>query len=150
MANRQKSKTPVVLLSCGMGIVSALLHWIFPTRWSFLEKPPEYAAAAAAAALGVAALLLLFFGYLVPQIRQKEGFCGNQPFLMPALVWSVFGLLVGAVVTVVKLITAISYDYVPVQTDGAEYGFSVLILVNVPVLCCFAVLYLLEQKRPNN
>ena len=150
MAKRQSSETPAVFLSCGMGVVAALLHWIVPTRLLLGSNPPEYAVAAVAAALSLGALALLVFGFLVPQIRAKQGLSGHLPFLMPALVWSVFGLFVGACATVVKLMQAISYGFVPVQTEGADWSFSVLTLINVPVLCCFLVLYLLDQKQPND
>ena len=52
MANRSKPKTFIVPLCCAMGIVSALLHWIVPTRL-LLGNPAEYAIAAVAAVLGV-------------------------------------------------------------------------------------------------
>ena len=147
MKQKRLPQTAVVLLSCFFGIVSALLHWLIPTRFLLGSNPPEYAVAAVAAALGVAAFGLLFFGFVVPQIRAKEGLGGEGTFYMPALFWSVFGLLIGALATVVKLIQSISFGFVPVQTEGAALAFSILTLINVPVLCCFAVLFLLERRN---
>ena len=148
MAKRQSSKTLIVVLSCVMGILAALLHWIVPTRL-LLGNPAEYAIAAVAAVLGVAAFGLFLFGFLLPNLRAKRGLCGDLPFTMPAIVWSTLGLFVGAAATVSKLIRAIDYGFVPVQTEGAEWSFSVLTLINVPVLCCLCALYLLEQKQTN-
>jgi hypothetical protein len=148
MANRSKPKTFIVPLCCAMGIVSALLHWIVPTRL-LLGNPAEYAIAAVAAVLGVAAFGLFLFGFLLPNLRANRGLCSGQPFTMPAIVWSTLGLFVGAAATVSKLIRAIDYGFVPVQTEGAEWSFSVLTLINVPVLCCLCALYLLEQKQTN-
>ena len=133
-----------------MGVVAALLHWIVPTRLLLGSNPPEYAVAAVAAALSLGALGLFVFGFLVPRLRAKQGLCGRLPFFMPALVWSAIGLFVAACATLAKLLQAISYGFVPVQTEGAAWSFSVLTLLNVPVLCCFLVLYLLDKKQPND
>ncbi len=146
MKQKRLPQTPVVLLSCGMGIVSAVLHRLVPNRL-LLGNPAEFACAAVAAALGAAAFLLLCFGFILPAIRGKKGFGGEGPFYMPALFWSVLGLFTGAVAAIVKLICGISYGFVPVQTQGAEASFSVLTLINIPVLCCFAVLFLLERHK---
>lgn len=149
MANRQKPKTFIVPLCCVMGIISALLHWIVPTRLLLGSNPPEYAVAAVAAALGLAAFVLFVCGFLAPNLRENHGLYCSRPFLMPALVWGAFGLFVGACATVAKLIQAIFFGFVPVQTEGAAWSFSVLTLINVPVLCCLCVLYLLDQKQKN-
>ena len=147
MKRANNKQSLCVLLSCGCGIVAALLHYLIPNGVTFDQRLPEYLAAGAAAVLSLAALGLFYFGFLLPQLRQKQGLCGTQVFYMPALCWSAFGLPVGAAATVVKLILALSYGFVPPQSEGADYSFSVLILVNVPVLLCFAVLYLREQKK---
>lgn len=149
MANRSKPKTFIVPLCCAMGIVSALLHWIVPTRL-LLGNPAEYAIAAVATALSLAALVWFFLGFLVPEIRAKKGVEGNLKFYMPVLCWSVFGLLAGAAATAAKLIRAIAFGFVPVQTEGTQFAFSVLTLINVPVFCCFLVLYILDQKQSND
>lgn len=149
MANRSNKKTFIVPLCCAMGIVSALLHWIVPTRLLLGSNPPEYAVASVAAALSLAALFWFFLGFLLPQIRGKQGLEGSTKFYMPVLCWGTFGLLVGAAATTAKLIRAIAFGFVPVQTEGTAWGFSVLTLINVPVLCCLCVLYVLEQKQTN-
>ncbi|MBR6313292.1 MAG: DUF4234 domain-containing protein [Clostridia bacterium] len=291
MANRSKPKTFIVPLCCAMGIVSALLHWIVPTRL-LLGNPAEYAIAAVAAALSLGALALLVFGFLLPCIREekalgsevkhqinnqasqhhvvsqqsiglsialsflsfgiysiyweyllvksvkavkkdesscvKELLClifvpiypiywwytrgksvkdeltkqGYSPagteivYLVFALLglsivsmaimqndfnalpaetdskdaesiqisekrsngvfrvlipviscWSAIGLFIAACATVVKLMQAISYGFVPVQTEGAALFFSVLTLINVPVLWIFLILYILDQRQ---
>lgn len=147
MKQKRLPQTPVVLLSCIMGMISAVLHWLIPTRILLGSNPPEYAVAAVAAVLGVAAFCLLLFGFVLPQIRANEGLGGEGTFYMPALFWSVLGLLIGACATVVKLIQGISFGFVPVQTEGAALSFSILTLINVPVLCCFAALFLLERRN---
>ena len=148
MKQKRLPQTPIVLLSCFLGIFSALLHWLIPTRF-LLGNPAEYACAAVAAVFGVAAFLLLLFGFVVPRIRSKEGLGGEGTFYMPALFWSVLGLLFGAAATVFKLIQGLAFGFVPVQAEGASLAFSILTLINVPVLCCFAVLFLLERRNHN-
>ena len=142
MKHKQLPQTPAVLLSCFLGVVSALLHWLIPTR-ILLGNGAEFACAAVAAVCGVAAFCLLLFGFVVPRIRAREGF-GD---CLPALFWSVLGQLFGAAATTAKLVRGLIDSFVPVQTEGAAWSFSVLILINVPVLCCFAVLYLLERHK---
>ena len=149
MKQKRFPQTLIVLLSCGLGIVSAVLHWLIPTRILLGSNPPEYAVAAIAAVFGVAAFLLLCFGFVLPAIRSKNGLGGEGTFYMPALFWSVLGLFFGAGATVVKLIQGIAFGFVPVQTEGASLSFSILTLINIPVLCCFAVLFLLEQRKAN-
>lgn len=141
----KENKTLFVLLSCGCGVAAALLHWFIPTR-ILLGNVPEYISAALAAVLSLGALGLFVFGFVLPLLQQKKGLCGSSVFYMPALCWSALGLLFGAAATVSKLIRALTYGFVPVQTEGIEWSFSVLTLVNVPVLVCFAVLFLREQK----
>ncbi len=146
MKQKRPAQTPVVLLSCILGVVSALLHWLIPTR-ILLGNAAEYACAAVAAVCGVAAFCLLLFGFVLPLLHGNHGLSGKSTFFMPALLWSLLGLLFGAAATVAKLIQGIDYGFVPVQTEGAAWSFSVLTLLNIPVLCCFAVLYLLEQRK---
>ena len=146
MKSKKTNETVIVLLSCCFGIVSALMHWIVPTR-VLLGNALEYTFAAVAAVLAVTAFFLFYLGFILPRVEQKKGLCGNSTFYMPALCWSTFGLLIGASATTAKLIRAILYGFVPVQTEGIQYGFAVMTLINVPVLICFAVLYLLEQKQ---
>lgn len=146
MKQKKAAQLPIVLLSCGMGAVSAALHWLVPTR-ILLNNPAEYACAAVAAALATAALFLLCFGFLLPNIRAGKGVGGEGTFYLPALFWSALGLLFGAAATTAKLIRAVSYGFVPVQTEGTQLAFSVLTLINIPVLCCFAVLFLLERRK---
>lgn len=148
MKQKRRMQTPAVLLSCFLGVVSALLHWLIPTR-ILLGNPAEYACAAVAAVCGVAAFCLLLFGFVFPAIRSKNGFGGEGTFFMPALLWSVLGLLSGAAATTAKLIRAVDFGFVPVQTEGIQWSFSVLTLINIPVLCCFAALYLLERRKEN-
>lgn len=145
MKPANKNQTLFVLLSCGCGVAAALLHWLIPTRF-LLGNVIEYICAAVAAVLSLAALGLFVFGFVVPLLQQKKGLCGGSVFYMPALCWSVLGLLFGAAATTAKLIRALLYGFVPVQTEGIQWSFSVLTLVNVPVLVCFAVLFLREQK----
>jgi hypothetical protein len=145
MKQKQTVQTVIVLLCCVMGAAGALLHWLVPTR-ILMGNPAEYACAAVAAVLSTGAFFLFCFGFVFPKIRAGEGLGGEGVFYLPALVWSVLGLLFGAAATLSKLIRAISYGFVPVQTEGIQWSFSVLTLINIPVLCCFAVLYLLEQR----
>ena len=145
MKPANKNQTLFVLLSCGFGVAAAVLHWLIPTRF-LLGNVIEYICAAVAAALSLAALGLFVFGFVVPLLQQKKGLCGGSVFYMPALCWSVLGLLFGAAATTAKLIRALLYGFVPVQTEWIQWSFSVLTLVNVPVLVCFAVLFLREQK----
>ena len=146
MKHKKAAQLPVVLLSCGMGVVSAALHWLIPTQ-ILLGNPAEYACAIVAAVLGTAALFLLCFGFLLPNIRAGQGMGGEGTFYLPALFWSTLGLLFGAAATIAKLIRAVSYGFVPVQTQGTQLAFSILTLINIPVLCCFAVLFLLERRK---
>ena len=145
MKTKKENQTLTVLLCCGCGIVAALLHWLIPTR-ILMGNALEYTAAAVAAVLSLGALGLFVFGFVVPLLQQKKGLCGGSVFYMPTLCWTVLGLLFGAAATTAKLIRALFYGFVPVQTEGLAWSFSVLTLVNVPVLVCFAVLFLREQK----
>ena len=86
MANRSNKKSFIVPLCCAMGIVSALLHWIVPTRL-LLGNPAEYAIAAVAAVLGVAAFALKSIGgevwetvrsWYVEQINDSAIFDGER------------------------------------------------------------------------
>lgn len=149
MRNGKDNKTLFVLLSCCFGVVAALVHWFVPTR-ILLGNVAEYILAALAAVLSLAALGLFVLGFVLPQLQQKKGLTGSGVCYMPALCWSVLGLLFGAAATVAKLIRALSYGFVPVQTEGTEFGFSVLTLINVPVLIGFAVLSLHAQKKQRN
>ena len=150
MKTVRNNQTLFVLLSCGCGIVAALLHYLIPNSITFDSKVPEFLAAGAAAVLSLAAVGLFYFGFVLPRLRQKQGLCGTQVFYMPALCWSALGLLFGAAATVAKLIRALMYTFVPPQSDGTEHCFWILTLVNVPVLLRFAVLYLREQKLQRN
>ena len=147
MQQKKFPQTLAVLLSCGLGIVSALLHWLVPTRIITLNNLVEFVCAAVAAVLSLAAFFLLCFGFVFPAVRGKEGLDSENTFYLPALLWSVLGLLFGTAATTAKLIRGIAYGFVPVQTEGPEWSFSVLTLINVPVLCCFAVLFLLERHK---
>ena len=145
MKQKRFAQTPIALLSCGMGVVAALLHWLVPTR-ILLGNPAEFACAAVAAVLAAAAFFLFCLGYLLPRIKSGAGLTGQSMFFLPALCWSTLGLLFGAAAALAKLIRAVSCGFVPVQTEGLEWGFSVLTLINIPVLCCFAVLLLLGRR----
>ena len=149
MKTKKENQTLTVLLCCGCGVVAAVLHWLIPTR-ILMGNALEYTAAAVAAVLSLGALFGFVLCFVLPLLQQKRGLCGGSVFYMPALCWTVLGLLFGAAATVAKLIRALIYTFVPPQSDGTEHGFWILTLVNVPVLLCFAVLYLREQKLQRN
>ena len=41
MKTKNNHQSLLVLLCCGMGVVSALLHWLVPTRIMFSNSVPE-------------------------------------------------------------------------------------------------------------
>ena len=146
MRTKQTKGNGLAMLGACCGMIAALLHYLVPTYWSFLNKEPEIALTIVSAVFGVISPVLLAL-YFAVRIRAGIGMEGQYKFYFPAVLASAVVSVFSFVLPLVTIRKMTVYQFVPVLGTGSSRAAATFLLCFVPAFAAVIVFGILEQCK---